>query len=198
MPELCWPERRAFTNTHAFLSEVKRVILAIILQGLRLRTWLLLLFLHLVEQCAQTVLRLLRCHHLLGLRHHAWRATKTSHYWVHHWGLLHSRYHVSSLWLHHHLLHHAHHAVHLLLHLLHGQLSIRDTCTTLKAHLLHSLLHHSHLLLHHGNLLSVLWVMVRLHTKAIWLEATTHRVHHPLVTHYPWVVLGSISSVKPE
>jgi hypothetical protein len=154
-----------------------------------------LLFFHLVKELAQTILLLRRSHHLLRVLYQVWRATEPSHSWVHHSGLLHSRHHVTSLWLHHHLLHHAHHVVHLLLHLLHAHLSIRSIRTTLKAHLLHSLLHHHHLLLHHCDLLSVLWV--RLHTDGVRLK-TSHGVHHSVVTHHAKVVLSSISGVKSE
>ena len=136
-------------------SEVKRVILAIILLRLRLRIWLL--FLDFVEERAQTVLLGRRRHgHSLS---HAWScATElvTHHVWL----LLllghpHCTTHLAlaSTGLQHHVVHLLHHHLHLLLHLLDhlGVLLLRLSTS----HLLHPLLHHLHLLLHHLNLLRV-------------------------------------------
>ena len=138
-----WPREEKPSLTRASLSEVKWVILAIILLRLRLRTWLL--FLHFVKERAQTVLRHRRGHlmlHLLRLllHHVVGRAPITSHArlllhshtgllllhaWLLHVGLL--IVVVAALGLHHHLLHHAHHVVHLVLHLLHAHLTILPT-----------------------------------------------------------------------
>ena len=154
------------------LSEVKRVILCIILLRSHLRTWFLSL--NIIEERTQAIIwlsgrlhswhaarassRLLSCelvaHHtwllllLLGWHHAGHPAASVRHH-------THAGLRLLSSTLHHHLVHHLMHSHHLLLHLLHLHL-ILWVLTSLQVHTLHLLLHHHHLLLNHLHLLRVL------------------------------------------